>query len=124
MTRDAAAHTRALLRAGNIRGANLPGDVYGTVTPYEPGVIYINRTFDSPETWVGSLFDNERELGRTLVHEGEHVKQLRGKAPGAEAAQYIEQNYQQLEDAAYAAEVNYVVPAAEPVCTRGGCAVP
>jgi hypothetical protein len=124
MTRDAAAHTRTLLYAGNIRGANLSGDVYGMVTPQEPGVVYINRTFNTPGTWVGSIFDDERELGKTLVHEGEHVKQLRGKAAGAEAAQYIQQNGSQLEDAAYATESNYVIPQAEPVCTKGGCAVP
>jgi hypothetical protein len=97
--------------------------VYGQVTPDRPDILQINRTFSSAD-WTGSIFNNERELGKTVVHEGTHVDQLAGKRAGAEAAAYIQANVQILEQSAYRAERNYIVPEAKPVCRAGGCMSP
>jgi RHS repeat-associated protein len=124
MTRGAAAQTLGLLNRGNIRGASLPAGVYGQVTAREPGVVYINRTAVLKD-WTGSVFDNERELGKTLAHEITHVDQLKGKAAGQEAGAYINANLDALELAGMAAESNYIVPpAGKPVCRRGACSEP
>ena len=96
MSLEARARTRGLLHAGRIHGAALAPGVAGEVNPAAPGDVNINRSLPT-----GSIFDNQHELGKTLVHEGRHTVQLKGKAAGEEAANYILMNKDRLEADAY-----------------------
>jgi hypothetical protein len=96
MSPEARTRTARLLNAGRIHGADLEPGLTGVVWPTAPGDMYINRSAAE-----GSIFSNRHELGETLVHEGKHIHQLAGKAPGSEAAEYIAENKDELEADAY-----------------------
>jgi len=106
MTNEAAARTSGLLFGGRIHGANLAPDVAGRVSSRTPGDIDINRTAGKH----GSIFESSL-IGPTLVHEGKHVDQLKGKAAGREAYDYAKAHEKKLEEEAKAYErANYKKP--------------
>lgn len=102
---EAQRRTSHLLASGNIRGYNAAdSEETGMVSSDAPGTIQVNRT-----STEGSLFDSPTELPKTLIHEGRHVEQLRGKAPGREALRYMLRNKPALEaDASQYERTNYV----------------
>ena len=83
MSPEAEKRTSTLLFGGNIRGASLAPNTAGAVIPLIPGAVFINRS-----SRVGNIFFDQ-QLGTTLVHEGEHVDQFRGKT-GSEAQAYYD----------------------------------
>ena len=92
MSTEAARRTAGLLHDGRVRGTSLAPGVAGRVSPDAPDVVKINRTSE-----LGNVFLTD-QLGEALVHEGRHVDQLKGKAAGKEAADYIKANKKKLED--------------------------
>ena len=106
MSFEAQKRTSRLLGSGNIQGYSASDpQTAGRVHADTPGTIEVNRT-----SVLGSIFDQPVELPRTLIHEGKHIEQLKGKAPGAEAQQYVQDNRQALEDEAAQYEKDNYVP--------------
>lgn len=109
MSEEASARTSRLLRAGRIHGAVLAPDQAGRVSSRTPRDMHINRRAKRDGVVV-SIFETDL-LGPTLVHEGKHIEQLRGKAPGREASEYMRRNKDKSEDEAYDYErKNYKKP--------------